>query len=154
MKIKTSRFGKLDIAEETIITFPEGIIGFEKFKQYIILSKTNNAPLRWLQSVEEPNLAFIIISPFIFKKDYSPPVDAQDLKLLKLKDITEAEVLTIVVVPKNPSDMVANLMAPILINPKYCIAKQVVTTDATYPTRYRILDSLDKNTQSAQALSC
>lgn len=154
MKFTTTRFGALDIDESATITFSEGIIGFEKLKRYVILSKTTNAPLRWLQSVDEPGLAFIIISPFIFKPDYLPVVEPQDLKTLKLKDVRESEVLTIVVVPENPRDMVANLMAPIVINPKLCIGKQIVMTESNYPTRYRILDGLDKTAQSKQTVSC
>lgn len=154
MKIKTTRFGELEIDESTIITFPEGIIGFEKSKQFVILTKKNNAPLRWLQSVEDPRLAFIIINPYLFKQDYKPIVDKNDLQCIELKHIDDAEVLTIVVVPENPRDMVANLMAPILINPKNCKAKQVIINDTDYPTRYRILDSYDKNPETARALSC
>ncbi|MEW6534101.1 MAG: flagellar assembly protein FliW [Candidatus Auribacterota bacterium] len=154
MNIKTTRFGDLEIDERTIITFPEGIIGFEKHKRFVILTKKTNAPLRWLQSVEEPRLAFIIINPFLFKSDYQPAIDGKDLSLLRLKSLEEAEILTIVVVPDNPRDMVANLMAPIVINPELCLAKQVIINDTSYPTRYRILDSYDKNPDAARAVSC
>lgn len=154
MKIKTSRFGEFDIAEESIISFPDGIIGFERYKGFVILSKKENAPLRWLQSVDEPELAFIIISPFIFKADYAPDIERQDLMSLQLKSLKEAEILCIVVVPSNPKDMVANLMAPIIINPKLCIGKQAIVRDSSYPTRYRILDTYDKDPRSAQTVSC
>ncbi|MBN1551789.1 flagellar assembly protein FliW [bacterium] len=154
MKVKTTRFGELTVPEETILCFPEGIIGFEKFKQYVILSKKENAPLRWLQSLDEPSLAFIIINPHIFISDYEPPVEKQDLQFLKVKSLDETEVLSIVVVPKNPRDMVANLMAPILVNPKLRVGKQAIIKDGSYPTRYRILDSYDKNPEAEQTVSC
>jgi len=154
MKLQTTRFGCLEVPEANIIYFPDGLIGFETYKRYVILSKKENAPLRWLQCVDEPELAFIIISPFLFKADYKPLVEKVDLSSLKIKDISEAEILSIVVVPDNPRDMVANLMAPVLINPKICIAKQVITKDNQYPARYRILDSFNQNRESAQVLSC
>ena len=154
MKLKTTRFGELDVPEENMLFFPEGIIGFENFKNYVIITKKENSPLRWLQSLDEPNLAFIIINPYLFKADYNPRVDKQDKDLLKIKDISETEVLTIVVVPDNPRDMVANLMAPILVNPKYCLGKQIIPKDTDYPTRYRILDSYGENAQSTQTVSC
>jgi len=154
MKLKTTRFGELDVPEENILFFPEGIIGFENFKKYIIITKKENSPLRWLQSLDEPNLAFIIINPHLFKPDYDPKIDKQDKEMLKIKDITETEVLTIVVVPDNPRDMVANLMAPILVNPKYCLGKQIIPKNTDYPTRYRILDSYGENAQSTQTVSC
>lgn len=145
MHLETTRFGPLDISEESVITFPEGVIGFEGCKRYVILSKKDNAPLRWLQSLDEPGLAFIIISPYQFKPDYCPKLEKKDLSMLGVKSIKEAEVLAIVVVPENPRDMVANLMAPILINPKLCIGRQLIMQDSEYPTRYRILDSFDKS---------
>ncbi len=154
MKLQTARFGCLEVPEANIIYFPDGLIGFERYKRYVILSKKENAPLRWLQCVDEPTLAFIIISPFLFKNDYKPLVEKQDLAGLKVKDISELEILAIVVVPDNPRDMVANLMAPLLINPKLCIAKQVIIKDSKYPTRYRILDSFNEDREAAKALSC
>lgn len=149
MHLETTRFGPLDITEESVISFPEGVIGFEGYKRYVILSKKDNAPLRWLQSLDEPELAFIIISPYQFKPDYCPKLEKKDLSMLGIKSIKEAEVLAIVVVPENPRNMVANLMAPILINPKLCIGKQVIMQDTEYPTRYRILDSFDKSEEQS-----
>ncbi len=154
MKLKTTRFGMLDVPEENILNFPEGIIGFENCKRFVILSKKENAPLRWLQSLDQPGLAFIIINPMLFKPDYEPQLERQDLATLKIKDLSQAEILSIVVVPENPRDMVANLMAPIVLNPKLCIGKQAIIKDAAYPTRYRILDSYGENAESTQALSC
>ena len=154
MKLKTSRFGELEIAEEAIIHFPDGIIGFENYKRYVILSEQENTPLRWLQSVDESELAFIIISPYLFMADYNPRIDRIDLTSLKLESACEAEILAIVVVPNNPKDMVANLMAPLIVNPKLCIGKQVIIRDSSYPTRYKILESYDKDPESAQTVSC
>lgn len=154
MKLKTTRFGMLDVPEENVLHFPEGIIGFENCKRFVILSKKDNAPLRWLQAVDEPGLAFIIINPYLFKPDYRPRLERQDMNMLKLKDISEAELLTIVVVPENPRDMVANLMAPIVINTKLCIGKQAIIKDASYPTRYKILANDGDSAEHTQVVSC
>lgn len=139
MRLCTRNFGELEIEEEKEIYFKNGILGFEKIKRYIILENKRHAPFKWLQAVTDPDIAFVIIEPAFFIERYAPDLRQEDLNELKLKDKKEACFYAIVVVPKNVEEMTANLKAPIVINYKDRLGKQVVLEDNSYSIRHNIL---------------
>ena len=136
MHVNTSRFGGIEIGEEDVITFPEGIIGFSDCKRYSLVVPEDGAPLKWLQSLERPDLAFVVIDPLSFIPEYSVEVSREEINMLQLNDISEARVLCIVVVTlDNIKDTRTNLRGPLVINPKTRIARQLVLSDK-YPLRH------------------
>jgi len=115
------------------------ILGFEQHKRFVLLTVENNTPLFWLQSVEDPKIAFVVINPRIVTPDYSPTIPEADLKSLDIQETEEITLLSIVTVRSDPFRATANLRAPILINTAKRWAKQVVLDDPDYRIQYDIL---------------
>ncbi|WP_077369563.1 flagellar assembly protein FliW [Anaerosalibacter sp. Marseille-P3206] len=139
MKLHTSSFGEIEINEEGILTFPEGIPGFEDLKKYIIINNPDEEnPFHWLQSVDNGDLAFVIINPFFIKPDYDIVIPQSALEKLKIKDESDVVLYSIVVVPEKIEDMTVNLTGPIVINIKEKLAKQVILEDKRYTTKHYI----------------
>lgn len=140
-KIKTTRFGELDISSDDIITMPEGIIGFNHVKRYVMLDFHTDidTALKWFQAMDCPELAFILIDPYTFRPDYKVNATDEEMALLKAKSPGLIKVVTIVSIPKDPCRMTANLLGPILINPDNRQAMQVLLSDSEYTTSHYIL---------------
>ncbi len=139
MKIKTKRFGEIEIDPKTKITFPSGILGFAGYKDYVLIDSNKKSPLKWLQSMESPDLAFVVTDPLIFKPDYQIRLYKADLEEIEVDDPTRVAQLVIVTVPKDPSKMTANLKGPLLINTVNNLGKQVVLDHPDYDLKFRLL---------------
>lgn len=153
--IKTTRFGELDLPEERIITFPQGLIGFGDVRRFAIVENPRGGPFQWLQSVDLPGLAFVITDPCIFFPDYTVPVRTEDLRVIGLDGLSSAAVVVILVVPSDPHRISANLQGPIVINLRDRLARQLVLEIPEYTTRHFIFQQaeLDLATQAEEA-SC
>jgi flagellar assembly factor FliW len=145
IKIKTRRFGEIEINEQQIIDFPDGILGFDYVKKFILLdTQDEKSPLKWLQAYDEPELAFIIIRPVDFMREYELVVSMNDIEAVGAKDAEILLVFAIVTIPSNPSDMTANLQGPIIINPEKKLGRQAISLSDKYIVRHRILDEIKK----------
>jgi len=146
MKVYTTHFGEIEINDDTIITFPAGILGFPQYKKYALIDVDENSPLKWLHSIEEPSLAFVVTDPNLFRPDYSIDAWKKDLEDIQVTNAEEVIVLVLVTVPTDPSKMTANLKGPVLINTSNNLAKQLVVDNPEYDIKYRLLpdDVLDQ----------
>jgi len=144
MKIKTSRFGRIEINEKDIITFSEGLIGFELMKRFTIMESKPGSPFKWLQSLDDGELAFIIIDPRVFMRGYAPCFLRSDLDTLQLSAPQDAVMYVTVVVPQDPKKMSANLLGPLVINPANARGKQVVLSESKYTTSHYIVEEMSK----------
>jgi flagellar assembly factor FliW len=145
-RVETTRFGAIEVQEEITVTLPEGLIGFEECKRYVVLNHGENSPFRWLQSLDNGAVAFPVMDPWQFRPDYAPTVSDADAKELGLDEQSPKLVFTIVTIPKdNPKAMTANLVGPVVINPVTRTGKQVVVTDDQYTTRHSIMDELQRH---------
>lgn len=143
MLIHTRNFGELEIKQEEIIMFQDGIPGFEKLTQYVIIKNPEEEiPFHWLQSVEDPQLAFVIINPFLFKKDYDFQIPKSIVERLEINAPESLLIYAIVVIPNDINQMTANLMAPIIINQENNRGKQVVLEGQQYHTKHLILEEI------------
>lgn len=138
MKVKTTRFGEIEIDSTKIIEMRHDILGFEGLKSFTIISEEGKAPFMWLQSVEKGSLAFIVVNPQLIKPDYEPEIDDLDAKSLDLEKQEDAMILAIVTVRLNPFSVTANLRAPVVINKTLRIARQVILESSDYPIRYEM----------------
>jgi flagellar assembly factor FliW len=145
MKIATFRFGELKIPEENIIEFPKGIIGFEQFKKYVLLEREDSDPFCWLQSLEDPNLAFVVINPTIFFKNYKIEIHYKELEDIQVSSLDRIEIYSVVTIPEDLARMSANLLGPLVINLDNNMAKQVVLVKSPYTIQHFIMDELSKN---------
>jgi len=143
MLLHTKHFGQLEIDEEGIVDFPEGLPGFEYVKRFILLGKNDeDSPFQWLQGVDNPDVAFVVIDPIILKKDYVVDVPDEEVEFLNITDSDKVMIFCIVVVPEDISKMTANLKAPVLINPENKKGKQIVTDNKEYNIKHYILEEL------------
>ncbi len=135
MQIKTTRFGTLEIEEEKIITMVRGILGFPDFKKYVVVPHKEDSPFFWLQSVENPDLAFVVISPGRFFSDYVFDISDAVASELEIQDVSAVEVM--VIVTFNPDkEVTANLLGPVVVNTSNGRGCQVVLDPNVYPVRY------------------
>jgi len=139
MQITTSRFGKIEIQEDQIITLPEGLVGFSNFKRYLVIEREKDRPFQWLQSVDNPELAFLITDPLLFCPHYKVELNPQENAILKLEKVKEGKVFVLVVIPPDPSQIRANLLAPLIINTSRRLGKQVILEKSGYPLQYQLV---------------
>jgi flagellar assembly factor FliW len=119
-------------------------LGFSQLSKYIIIEKSEYEPFKWLQSMEESEVAFVIVEPAVFFPDYKLELHEKELEELNFQQMKELTPYVIVTVPPDPSQMSADLLSPLVINFKKRIAKQVVMPDSPYTTKHYILDELKK----------
>ena len=112
-----------------VITLPMGLLGFEKVKHYTLLGSAEEAPFLWLQMVEDPSLAFLVISPSVVVTCYEPDISDEDAKFLDLVDPKDALIFNIVTVHQN-GEATVNLKGPIVVNRRTLVGKQVVPLNA------------------------
>lgn len=139
MEILSKAYGRVEIDPLNIVTFENGMIGFENVKRFVLLGKDDNEILIWLQSVDDKNLAFVVIQPRFFKPDYQPKIHVDELADLDINDDSELLVYAVVVVPEDVTKMTANLQAPIIINTRNNKGKQVILNDDTYKIKEPII---------------
>ncbi len=144
MKIKTRKFGEIKIDESKTLSMPEGLPGFPGFERFVLLEDPKTAPFCWFQSLQEPNLALVLMSPFIFKPDYEidlkgfiasrgwKNVETKDLLVYVVINITKGE---------GVNKITANLIGPIIINLKNNEAIQVAISNSIYSHRHNVLES-------------
>jgi len=144
MKVKSARFGLLEVPENSMIHIPQGILGFPKSSRYVILEHAENVPVKWLQSADEPEVAFPIADPLIFFPDYFLQVKKEELSGLEIEDIDDLVIYVILSLRSAPEEMSANLQGPILINTKNRRARQIVLKDGHYHARHYILPNPKK----------
>ena len=142
MIIKTGRFGQLGIGEDEIISIPQGILGFPEYKKFCLVDPGDDTLILWLQSLENPEIAFPVLEPKIFKSDYSARLSAVELRELKLENINQSAIFTILTIPEDVTQMTANLKAPLIINLKGQIAKQVVLQENEYTIKHSMFKEL------------
>jgi len=139
ISIDTSRFGKIEIDPKGIINLTQGLLGFPKQKRYVLLSFSSNGPFTWFQSLDDPELAFVIIDPRLVNHDYKIAVEQEILEDLHISDVNRCKVYVIVTLNQDPKQVTANLLGPIIINPDNNQGCQVVLMDTDYTTSHRIL---------------
>jgi len=140
MLIDTRHFGQIEIDEKGIIDFPEGLPGFEYVKKFVLLSNSDEDNVFWwLQSVDKPDLAFVVIDPKYIKEDYEVDVPDGEVEVLNIDEKCDITVLSIVVVPEDITQMTANLKAPIIINNTNKKGKQVVLECKDYSIKHYIM---------------
>lgn len=128
------------IDERKIIHFPLGLLGFPETKDYIIFDHDRDVPFKWLQAIDEPDLAFVIMDPFLLQPDYQAEIQDADLQELRVNDLADIVLFVILTIPQgDPSRMTANLRGPVMVNEKNGWAKQLVLTNSAYHTRHALL---------------
>jgi flagellar assembly factor FliW len=145
MLIHTVNFGNLDIPEDKIIIFKEGLPGFPQIRRFAVIELEELAPFQYLQALDDPPIALFIIDPFVVDPTYEFRLTDADMEELNSKNSTELAVYTVATIPEDPSKATLNLMAPIVINDRDRRGKQVILHESKYSVKYPLLDSAHQN---------
>lgn len=133
MEISTTQFGDIEYESSDVITFSQGIPGFEDQQSFIIIPSGDiDFPFNMLQSTQTDSLAFIVTDPFLFVDNYDFELSQSDAAFLKISDEGDLEdviALSIVTIPENVEDTTINIMAPLMINNKEKIGKQILLNE-------------------------
>lgn len=143
MELLTKARGKIEISEDRILTVPEGLYGFEKYTKYALVD-SEYEPFLWLQSCEDPNLAFLIVDPFLISSDYETDIDDDSLAKINIFKPEDIIVMTIVTVPHDGSVITANFQGPLVINKNTRECMQVILNDNRWSTKVDILAMLSQ----------
>jgi flagellar assembly factor FliW len=137
MIIQTSRFGQLEVDPERLITFDDGLLGFAQQREYALIQTGEGSGFYWLQSVDTPDLAFVVCDPRLFVSDYQVPVKLEDLESLAMTDADKGQVF--VIVNKVGDLLTGNFQGPLVVNTDNRHAKQLVLSDKRYSTRHPLM---------------
>jgi len=135
MQIETVRFGPVEVDENKLISFSDGIPGLEEYRKYALLQFEESYPIIWLQSVEEGGICLPVLDTYAVLTGYVFDIDDGDVKELELKGAEELHVVSVLVIPEDIHGMTANLAAPIIINTVSGKAKQIMLSGSDYNVR-------------------
>lgn len=136
MKLLTTRFGTVEVPDKDVLFFSLGVLGFPEVRRYVMLDHGRNTPLKWLQAVDKPELAFPMVPATDLVEDYHITVSPDDLAALAMESTDELLAFVILTIPNAaPERTTANLKAPIVMNPTTHLARQVLV-EQDYPIRY------------------
>ena len=123
IKFNSSRFGDLEAKEEKVIKFPEGLVGFPGLKSFILIDHKDTL-IKWLQSLDDPDMAFIVASPDIMTSEYSINLDSTVRKYLRLEN--ENDLVILLILRVDGEEVIANFQGPLIINAQKMKGVQIV----------------------------
>jgi len=137
MKLNTTRFGEIEVNDDAVFNFLVPMIGYEEEDKYVIIDHGEDSPFKWLQSVNTPELAFVLTSAAHFAFEYIIDVPDYAVETLKISSIEDVCVLNVAAIPNsNPRGTRVNLLAPIIINTVEKIAGQVILSGCGYDVSF------------------
>lgn len=140
IKINTTRFGEIEVEDKLVIRFPDGLIGFPGLETFTIIEHKPGSPFMWLQSMDSPDLAFVVMNPLLVKNDYLQDAPPQDCELIKSENGQDPIVLAIATIPHGEvQKMTVNLQGPLVIDLKTRTGKQVILSTPEYNTKHPVV---------------
>lgn len=136
MQVTTTRFGTIEITDEQLVTLVDGMLGFTEATRFALIEDEVGEPFQWMQSLEEPSLAFVVIDPSLLLAEYHFSVKKEQIRALKTADVEELQVFTIVTMAGDILDVTVNLQGPIVMNKNTRIGLQIVLNDPKFSTRH------------------
>ncbi|MCF8061393.1 MAG: flagellar assembly protein FliW [Deltaproteobacteria bacterium] len=137
MQIKTTRFGEIELDEDRLLRFPEGMIGFPDMKNYVLLEHKPGSPFMWLQSTESPDLAFVLINPHLIQGDYLERIPSKERSQLAGENGRDPLLFAVVTIPPGePQKMTVNLLGPVVIDVPARTGRQIILADSGFNTRH------------------
>ena len=148
MDVETTRFGVVNVDDARLITVPAGLLGFVAYKTYALLEPDSNGAFLWLQSVEAPELAFVVTDPTLWIRGYEVPFRREQMQQLGLESLDDAQIF--VILNKYDRSLTANLQGPLVVNGSNRRGMQVVLAEKRWTTRHEIVQ-LEPHLQAASA---
>lgn len=144
MLIDSHRFGSLEVPEDKVFCMERPILGFERLKFFCLIEMDELAPFLWMQSTEDPKIAFLVMNPVVFFPDYRIKINSQEIAELEVSDPQSVETYVILTIAKKTNDITANLQGPILINTVNNKAKQLVLVNSEYQVQHSITEAAEQ----------
>ena len=151
MIVQTGRFGQLTVGSDETIVIPQGILGFPEYTQFCLIDPADDTLILWLQSLDNPNVAFPVLEPKVFRLEYTAKLSGQELRELKLDNVNQSAVFSVLTIPEDITQMTANLKAPLIVNLKDRIGKQVVLQENEYSVKHLMFKELRAHLMTIQA---
>lgn len=149
MEVRTTRFGVVEIAEDRVITFDKGMLGFPGKTRFCLLEPGEDASFFWLQSLDDPELAFVITDPAMFVPEYSVPIRAEQMESLEIGRLEDAQVF--VIVNKVDGYLTGNLQGPLVVNTLTRRGEQLVLAEKRWTTRHPLVKVAAEQARAATA---
>jgi flagellar assembly factor FliW len=149
VKLTTTRFGVIEVPDTDVIFFSFGVLGFPEVRRFVLVDHDGTTPLKWLQALDKPELAFPIVQATDLVEDYHITVPPDELAALGMEAIAELHAYVILTIPQGaPERTTANLKAPILMNPTTHQARQILAAE-DYPIRFALSETQPVTTECA-----
>src|SRR4051812_22405235 len=148
MQIQTTRFGVVTVEADQVTTFPQGLIGFDAPARFALLQSAESGRFYWLQSIDQPELAFLVVDPGLFFKDYQVSIREETQEDLDLTDAKEGQVL--VICNRAGEWITGNLLGPLVINTRTRVGQQVVLTEKKWTCRQPLVQLREEQALAQQ----
>ena len=127
MNVSTSRFGSIEVSEDSLVTFPSGLVGLPTYMKYVVFDVEGGGGYQWLQSLDDETLAVVMMPAEILDPDFVRIIPQESVAELDIKDEDQVSISVIVTIPPGkPDQATANFRAPIVVNLRTRMAKQVI----------------------------
>jgi flagellar assembly factor FliW len=147
----SERFGKISYDEAEVIRFPQGLIGFPDMTRFFLYAQEEVAPLAWLHSLDDTNLAFLVVDPFSFFPGYEVRVKLPTTLRRQMGESNDLRVLSIVTIHADFARSTVNLLGPLVINARARNGWQVILEDEGLSTRHILFSDVMED-EEAQAI--
>ena len=138
--VKTRNFGSIKVRSDQIIFLQPGLLGFSQYHRYVLIEHHQETPFLWLQCLDKPDLAFVVVYPRCLLSDYQPTLLTKVMQEMEVERPEDFKILVILTIPPGkPQEMTANLMGPVVINLKTRQGRQLVLEDTNYSHKHRVL---------------
>jgi len=144
MQIESTRFGALEVRDETVLSFPDGLIGLPG-TSYALVAQTERTPFYWLHSAEHADVAVPVTMPWLFFSGYEVRVPDEDASRLELADAGAAEIFCVVRAASSLEDFTINLAGPVIVNAARRIGRQIINAAGGYAVRQPLFSEVELN---------
>ncbi len=139
LRVRTCSFGEIEVPGSRILNFPEGIPGFPDHRRFVLLSPDEITPLQYLQALDEPPVAFLVVNPLLVSAGFEVSLSDSDMEKMGSDDTRELTVFAVITIPEDPRESTVNLAAPIVINEKRRCGRQFILHDSGYSVKHPLL---------------
>lgn len=136
-----AKFGEVTVERENVLSFPYGLPGFERHREFGLVEVEEETPFLRLLALNEPRLGFVLVNPMLLWPEYNPDIGQEDLQSLGITQVEQLAIYCIVTLSSEPGQVTANLRGPICINTESMQAKQMILVDERYHTKHSILEA-------------
>jgi len=143
--VESTRFGRLEVDTDRVIRLLGGLLGFPNSQRFVMLDHDKESPFKWLQSLDEGELAVPICDPLVFFPDFHIIIKRDELATLRVKRADELVILVVLNLRTDPAEMTANLQGPIIVHAERLIGRQVVLKESPYSTKHYLFPELRGN---------